>query len=135
MDQVARAQPMTRAMMFATRLKLNSDQKKKTQPVIDDADKQITPLRAQMDLDRVQITELMVNNGSQDDIKKLMEAYSAAAAQVTDIEVNAFAQICALLKPDQLTKAASAFDLLAVALDPPGSDGKAGSGGGRRGKH
>ncbi len=127
-----RAQPIPKSVQLAERLKLNKDQKEKAQAILVDANKEMAQVRTRLNQQRVQIANSVLGNGSQDDFNKLMEDYAAAEAQMTSIEVQAFAKICALLKPDQMTKAGSAFDLLAAVLDPPGS---ATSGGGRRGKH
>jgi hypothetical protein len=131
---IPRPQPLSKAELFANRLKLNKDQKEKAQVILNDALKEMTQLRAQIDRNRAQIADLIISGGSQDDLNKLMDTYAAAAAQVTGIEVKAFAKVCALLKPNQQSKAASAFDLLAAVLDPPGGTGGGGSGG-RRGRN
>jgi hypothetical protein len=129
-----RPQPVSKAVMFADRLKLDKDQKEKAQVILNDALKEINQLRPQLLKTRAQIAEFILRNASQDEINKLVESYSASAAQVTGIEVKAFGKICELLKPDQQSRAASAFDLLAAVLDPPGSTGRGGFSGARRGK-
>ena len=131
---VPRSQTQSKAVMFADRLKLDKEQKAQTEPILNEALKEIGQLRNQMGQTRAQIVNSILNNASQDDVNKLVEAYSTAAAQVTAIEVKAFAKICALLKPNQQSRAPSAFTLLADTLDPPGSTGRGGFGGGRRGK-
>ncbi len=129
-----RVQPLSKAQMFAERLKLNKEQREKAQVILTDAAKEMAQLEAQIDRDRTKIAEVIIGGGSQDDLNKVMDAYAAAAAQVTGIEVKAFTKVCELLKPNQRSKAGSAFDLMAAALDPPGSAGRGGSGG-RRGRH
>jgi hypothetical protein len=133
-NSIMRIQPQSKAEMFADRLKLNKEQREKTQVILNDALKEIAQLRAQIDRNRVQIAESIINDRSQDDLNKLMDTYTTAVAQVTGIEVKAFAKVSALLRPNQLSRAASAFDLLAAALDPPGGAGRGGSGG-RRGRN
>ncbi len=130
----SRSQPVPKSVLFAERLKLNKDQKAKAQAILVEADKEISPVRAQIDRDRAQLANLLVNGGSQEDVNKLMEAYTTAEAQITSIEVKAFTEICAQLKPEQMSKAGPAFDLLAAVFEPPHGAGTGGSGG-RRGKH
>ena len=132
---IPRLQPVSKAVMFADRLKLDKEQKQQTEAILNEGLKEIAQLRIQMGQTRAQIVNSILNNASQDDVNKLMEAYSAAAAQVTAIEVKAFAKVCALLKPNQQSRAPAAFTLLADTLDPPGSAGRGGFSGGRRGKH
>jgi len=127
-------QPVPKAVLFAQSLKLNKDQKEKAQAILVSADKEIFPLRTQMDRDRVQIANLLISSGSQEDINKITNDFTTTAAQITGLESKAFAEICALLKPDQMSKAGSAFDLLASMLDPPRSAGRGGYAAGRRGK-
>jgi hypothetical protein len=129
---IQQAQPVSKAVMLADRLKLNKEQRDKAQAILVEANKEITQLRSQITRDRAQIANLIISSGSQEEINKLMETYSAAAAQVTGIEVKAFTRICALLTPDQMSKAGSAFDLLAAVLDPPGTAARGGGGRGRQ---
>lgn len=125
----------SKALMFADRLKLDKEQKAQTEVILNEALKEIAQLRNQMGQTRAQIINAMLRSDNQEEVKKLMEVYSAAAAQVTAIETKAFAKVCALLKPNQQSRAPSAFGLLADTLDPPGSAGMGAPGGGRRGKH
>ncbi len=131
---ISRPQTVSKAVQFANRLNLDNSQREKTQVILNDALKEIVQLRTQKEQARAQIADLIIRNGSQDDIKKLVETYSGAAAQVTALEMKAFANVCALLKPGQKAKAASAFDLLAATLDPPGSAGRGAMGAGNRGR-
>jgi len=127
-----RQQTVSKAVMFANRLDLNNDQREQAQVILTEALKEINQLQPQMAQARSKVVELIVGGGSRDDMEKLMESYSAAAAQVTGIESKAFASICELLKPNQKSKAAPAFDLLAAALDPPGNAGRGGTGRGKK---
>lgn len=131
---IPRPQPVSKVVVFANRLSLDKSQREKTEVILIDAVKEIAQLRTQTERARAQIADLIIKNANQDDINRLVEAYSAAAAEVTGIEAKAFAKVCALLKPNQKSKAASAFDLLAAVLDPPGSIGRGGVSGGNRGR-
>jgi Spy/CpxP family protein refolding chaperone len=130
-----RPQRLSKAEMFADRLKLTKEQKEPVQKILNDAVKEMAPLRAQIDQARTAIAASIINGGNQDEIKKAMDYFTTTESQMSGVEGKAFAQICALLKPNQQSRAASAFDLLAAVLDPPGTAGRAGFGaGGRRGK-
>jgi 2-hydroxychromene-2-carboxylate isomerase len=78
---------------------------------------------------RLDIARAMLRGASADDLKKTMDTYATAAAQVTGIETKAFAKVCATLKANQQGKAASAFELMAGMFVAP-----AGGAGGRRGR-
>jgi hypothetical protein len=115
---------------FADRLKLNKDQKTEALAALNDALKESVPLRQQLVQSKLEIAKAMLGGASEDDLKKIMDAYASTAAQVTGIETKTFAKICATLKPNQQGKAASAFELLAGMFSM--SAGAGGRGGGRR---
>lgn len=127
-----RPQPLSKGAMFANRLDLDRTQRETVQEIMNEAFKEIAPLRTQTEQTRAQIASSIITNGRQEDIDKLMAEYSAAAARITDIQAKAFGKVCALLKPNQKSKASSAFDLWAGTLDPAG--GIARGGGVNRGK-
>jgi hypothetical protein len=116
--------------IFADRLKLNKDQKTEAQTVLADAMKESVPLRQKLNDSKGEIARAMLGGASDDDLKKIMDAYAALAAQVTGVETKAFAKVCATLKPNQQGKAASAFEVMAGMFNAP-----AGGGGGRRGRN
>jgi hypothetical protein len=66
-----------------------------------------------------------------DELKPLIEAYAAAASKMAAIEVKALEQVRTLLKPNQLSKSAEAFVIMAGVFHPPTPRG--GGPGGRRG--
>jgi hypothetical protein len=116
--------------IFADRLKLNKDQKTEALAALTEALKESVPLRQQLMQSKLDIAKAMLSGASADDLKKIMDAYTSAAAQVTGIETKTFAKICATLKPNQQGKAGSAFELLAGMFNT--SAGAGGRAGGRR---
>ena len=116
--------------IFAERLKLNKDQKAEAQTVLADAMKESAALRQQLAQSRVAIANAILGGKSEDDLKKIMDAYASVVAQETGIETKAFAKVCATLKPNQQGKAAAAFESMAGIFNAP-----AGGAGGRRGRN
>jgi hypothetical protein len=116
--------------IFADRLKLNKDQKAEAQTVLADAMKESAALRQQLAQSRVAIANAILGGKSEDDLKKIMDAYASVVAQETGIETKAFAKVCATLKPNQQGKAAAAFESMAGIFNAP-----AGGAGGRRGRN
>jgi Spy/CpxP family protein refolding chaperone len=122
---------LTKAEMFANQLKLNDEQREQAQQILNDALREAAPLRTLIDQVRTEIVAAMINGDGPDAVKKATDRLVEAEARLTGVQVKAFAQICALLKPNQQSRAAAAFDLLAAVLDPPGGTAR---GGGRRGR-
>ena len=116
---------------FADRLKLNKDQKTEALAAVSDALKESGPLRQQLLQAKLNMAKAMLGGASADDLKKIEDAYASLAAQVTGIETKAFAKVCALLKPNQQGKAASAFELMAGMFTVSAGGGA----GGRRGRN
>jgi hypothetical protein len=109
-----RPQPVSKAQMFADRLKLDKGQKEQVQVILNDAVKEINQLWPLLAKTWAQFAEAILRNVSQDEITKLVGSYSANAAQLTAIEAKTFAKICPMLRPNQQSKAASAFSLLGL---------------------
>ena len=118
--------------IFADRLKLNKDQKPEALAAISDALKESGPLRQQLLQAKLNMAKAMLGGASADDLKKTEDAYASLAAQVTGVETKAFAKVCALLKPNQQGKAASAFELMAGLFNVSAGGGGGGRAGGRR---
>ena len=116
--------------IFAERLKLNRDQKAEAQTVLVDAMKESAPLRQQLAHSKAAIANAILGGKSEDDLKKIMDAYTSVVAQETGIETKAFAKVYAMLKPNQQGKAAAVFELMAGIFNAP-----AGGAGGRRGRN
>jgi hypothetical protein len=124
-----RMQRQTPFDIFADRLKLTKDQKADAQTVLVDAMKESAPLRQQLAQGRAAIANAILGGKSEDEQKKLMDAYTVLVAQVTGIETKAFAKVCATLKPNQQGKAGVAFESMAGIFNAPAG------GGGRRGRN
>ena len=125
-----RMQRQTPFDIFADRLKLNKDQKAEAQTVVVDAMKESAPLRQQLAQGRAAIANAILGGKSEDEQKKIMDAYTSLTAQVTGIEAKAFAKVCAILKPNQQGKTGPAFEVMAGIFNAP-----VGGGGGRRGRN
>ena len=95
------------------KLKLNKDQREEATKILAAANEQAAPTRELLNKGRTVIANHITGKGSEDDLKKIMAEYTAIDATMVGIEADAFAKICALLKPNQRAKAAPAFELMA----------------------
>lgn len=119
--------------MFADKLKLNKEQQDEARAALSAALEESAPVRADLDKSRVAIASALLEGKSGDDVKKLMDDYTAAQAKMTGAEVKAFSRVYASLKPNQQAKAGQAFELLAEVLDQVGTGaGRGGRGRGRQ---
>ena len=135
MSGMGSSMPIQRASKleeFADRLKLSKEQKEEVQTMLSAAMEQSAPLREQMDKGRVTIAGALIEGKGSDDVKKMLDDYTSLAAQMTALETATFTKVIGALKPNQLGKAASAFELLAMVMEHP-AGGRPG-GGGRRGR-
>lgn len=82
-------------------LHLNRDQKKSVQQICDAAQKEAASLREQIDASRAKVAEAMVNQKSQAEIDQFLASHGTLLAQMTEVELRAFAQIVGTLKEDQ----------------------------------
>src|SRR5689334_7012605 len=106
--------------MFAEKLKLSREQKEDLLKILAAGREEATPLRQPIEQERINITESILK-GNTDMLKKSMDNYSALMAQMAGVEAKAFAKVMATLKPNQQSKSAQAFELLAGTFDPPAS--------------
>ena len=88
---------------------------------LDVAQKRLLQLRQQM-------VNVALAGKPDDEMKPVVEAYTAAAAQMAGIEARAFAKIYATLKPDQQSRAGQAFALMAGIFQPAAPRGPGGRG-------
>jgi Heavy-metal resistance len=93
--------PSNKFEMICADLNLNKDQKKAAKTVLDEAAKEATPLREQMSKARIAIADGIQAKKGNDDLKAGVEAYAALAAQMSSLEINAFAKIFASLDETQ----------------------------------
>jgi len=118
---------LSKLEMFAERLKLTKDQKSEVESILQDGAKEATPLRTQLLQGREALVSAVLAGKTGADLDEVVKGYSALEAKMTVIEAKTFSKVCAMLKPNQQTKAASAFEFLDGVFDvaPP-------TGGGRR---
>lgn len=93
-------------------LKLNKDQKKDLKATFDDAQKEATPVHDQITKARLEIGEAITGGKSQDDIAKACAAESQLEAQMTGIELRAFARVALGLDGDQKQHAAQLYQMM-----------------------
>jgi len=90
---------------LATLLKLNKDQKKDVKSILDDTQKEITPLRDNMAKNREQIATVIEAGKGQEEIDQAVKSFSDLEAQITGVEAKAFSKIFAGLDADQKANA------------------------------
>lgn len=127
------ARRQTRMEMFADKLKLKGDQKSDVERILSAAAEKASPVRDQLNEARKAVANAILSKASDDDIKKALADYASVSAQMTGIEADAFGKIYALLKPNQQSKAAQAFELLAGVFVGGGGGGGMGRGRANRG--
>jgi hypothetical protein len=103
----------SQADQFANRLKLNNDQKGEVNSIFEATMKDAAPIIQQVLKCRQDLANALLNGKSEAEIAPLNQALSDAEFQMTGVEVKVFQKVVALLKPNQLSKAPEAFDLMA----------------------
>ncbi len=94
----ARVEPLDQLTQM---LKLNKDQKKDVRGILDETQKEVTPLRDNMIKSREQIAADIEAGKSQDEIDKSVKSYAGMEAQVSTLEAKAFGKIFSSLEADQ----------------------------------
>ena len=118
----------SKAEQVANRLKLSSDQKTEYNSILQTTWKDAAPIVQQVLKSHQDLANAMLNGKSEAEVAPLNQALSDAEFQMTGVEVKTFQKIIALLKPNQLSKAPEAFDLMAGIFLPQGA-GRGGWGG------
>ncbi len=95
------------------KLKLNKDQKDEFEKIMNSGREEAKPVQEAMIKLRGQLASAMVQGAADADMKKAMDNYAAAAAQMTAIEAKAYGKLYAILKPNQQSKGPQAFELMA----------------------
>ena len=90
---------------FSSILKLNKDQRKDVKGILDEAQKEITPLRENMAKSREQIGTVIEAGKNQDEIDQSVKSFADLEAQISTVEAQAFSKIFAGLDADQKTNA------------------------------
>jgi hypothetical protein len=93
-------------------LKLNKDQKKLVKTVLDESQKDATPLRDEAIKNRQAIGEAVSAGKSQDEIDQLVKSHAAIESQMAGVEMKAFARIYQELDKDQQPKAQVLFQMM-----------------------
>ena len=118
----------TQADQIANRLKLDSDQKTEVNSIFEATTKDAAPIIQQVLKSRQDLANALLGGKSGADIAPLNEALRDAEFQMTGVEVKAFQRVVALLKPNQMSKAPEAFDLM-VDIFLQAGRGRGGPGG------
>jgi hypothetical protein len=135
----AHAQFLSPFDQFAVKLKLDQEQKAAVQPIVDAAEKDMGTAQQKLLQARKDLVLAMLDpKASPEDIAKLTAGYTALSAQAKAIEAAAFGKICALLKPNQLSKAVPTFAIMAQLVEQgplgaPAAGGQSGHWGGEHG--
>lgn len=102
----------TQADEIANRLKLSNDQKMEVNSIFESTTKDAAPIIQQVLKCRQDLANALLNGKPEGDIAPLNQALSDAEFQMTGVEVKAFQKVVALLKPNQMSKAPEAFELM-----------------------
>lgn len=109
----------SKADQVANRLKLNGDQRSEYNTILESTQKDAGPIIQQLQKSRQDLANALINGKSDAEIAPLKQALHDAEFQMTGVEVKTFQKIVALLKPNQVSKAPEAFDLMAgIFLQP-----------------
>ncbi|HEX3746587.1 MAG TPA: Spy/CpxP family protein refolding chaperone [Bryobacteraceae bacterium] len=109
----------SKAEQVADRLKLNSEQKVTFNSLIEETQKDAAPVIQQVQKSRNDLANAMLNGKTEAEIAPLKQALSDAQFQMMGVEVKTFQKIVALLKPNQVSRAPEAFELMAdIFLQP-----------------
>jgi len=93
-------------------LKLNKDQKKEVKSILDEAQKEATPVRDQIAKSRLAIGDAIQGGKSQDEINQLVSSEAALESQMAGLELGAFAKIFKGLDKDQQANTRSVFQMM-----------------------
>ncbi|MDE3168351.1 MAG: hypothetical protein KGN36_21295 [Acidobacteriota bacterium] len=106
------AQRQTRAQLFASKLKMNGDQKEELQKIFTEEAQKARPISDTLSRGRQAIGTALLQKKTEEEIQPLVAQYTAVCAQMASIEAETFTRAYALLKPNQQKNAAQAFELL-----------------------
>jgi len=112
-----RAPRATRADQIAEKLRLNGKQKDELSIILAAARDQSRPVREEMDNQRADIATAIIDGKPPEEVQKLLDHYAEIAGRMAEVEGNALAKICAMLKPGQQSRAPQAFELMAGMFD------------------
>jgi len=93
-------------------LGLTKDQKKDLKQTFDDAQKEAAPLHDQITKARLAVADAVAAGKSGDELAKVVNSESALEAQMTSIELKAFAKVAQGLDEDQQKKASGLYMMM-----------------------
>ena len=93
-------------------LKLTKDQRKLVKTTMDDGQKEAGPVREQLAKGRKAIAQA-VAGGNQEQVTSAVNAYATAEAEMTTIELKAFAKIYPALEKDQRQRGGQLYGMMA----------------------
>ena len=113
-DMTGMSMPKTVSRMdqISEALKLNKEQKKEVKSILDEAQKQAMPVHEQLLKSELAIGDAVQGGKSGDDLKPLIASEAALQAQMTGIEMGAFAKIYKLLDKDQTPQTRGVFPMM-----------------------
>ena len=123
----------SRQDMLFDKLKLNKEQKEQATQILSAAMEKAAPTRDLLSKGRIVIANAITGKASEEELKKMLDEYTAVSATMTGIEADSFAKLYALLKPNQQSKAPQAFELMAGMFSGGGASGGGGRGRGGQG--
>ncbi|HYW48290.1 MAG TPA: hypothetical protein VE959_35830 [Bryobacteraceae bacterium] len=98
-------------------LKLDKDQKKNVKSILDEAQKEATPVHEQLVKSRLAVGEAIQNGKNQDEIKQLLSGQAALESQMASIELNAFAKVYKGLEQEQRSQTRGLFQMMKGMFD------------------
>jgi len=101
----------SRMDQFTQILKLDKDEKKAVKAIMDDAQKDATPVKDQMEKGRLAIAQA-VGGGKQEEIDAAVKSYAGTETQMEGIEMNAFAKIYNALDKEQQQKSPQVYQMM-----------------------
>ncbi|MDE3168350.1 MAG: periplasmic heavy metal sensor [Acidobacteriota bacterium] len=104
--------PVNKTDRITDMLKLSKDQRKTLKQIFDDAQKEATPVSAQIAKARGAIGEAIAAGKGQDAVAKAVNDEAALESTMTVIELKAFAKFALGLEPDQQPRAGMLFQMM-----------------------
>jgi hypothetical protein len=103
---------VSRMDQISEALKLNKDQKKEVKTILDEGQKEASPVRDQLMKSELAVGDAIQGGKSQDDLKPLINSEAALQAQMVGIEMSAFAKIYKLLDKEQQPQTRGVFPMM-----------------------
>jgi hypothetical protein len=124
----AQVRSLTREETLFDKLKLNKEQREEAAKILSAAMEKAAPTRDRLTKGRIAIANAITGKTGDDDLKALLDEYTAVNATVTGIEAEAFGKLYALLNPNQQSKAPQTFELMTGMFAAGGPGGGTGGG-------